>query len=194
MYFTQISQCRCYQEHLLNCCSLFSCRWNLRVRLGRTHLVLWKRALLSPPLPPPSPVEEEQAVPPSTPSLVLQCLRYLWPRSPPAPPCPVRVHALPEHPMNGSESVKTKNKKKTDMGRILIVGFCYTGSATYTTSSLSTKSTSASDPPNICKVKPQQLQSSGMSSTNFSQLSCAPSLLPQQQTPQVFVSQSAAGK
>uniref|UniRef100_A0A673MVP0 Protein PRRC2C-like n=1 Tax=Sinocyclocheilus rhinocerous TaxID=307959 RepID=A0A673MVP0_9TELE len=70
------------------------------------------------------------------------------------------------------------------------------GSATYTTSSLSTKSTSASDPPNICKVKPQQLQSLGMSSANFSQLGCAPSLLPQQQqqqTPQVFVSQSAAG-
>ncbi|XP_051511184.1 protein PRRC2C-like isoform X2 [Myxocyprinus asiaticus] len=68
------------------------------------------------------------------------------------------------------------------------------GSATYTTSSLSTKSTSASDPPNICKVKPQQLQSSGISSSNFSQLGCVPSLLPQQQqTPQVFVSQSAAG-
>uniref|UniRef100_A0A673MYE5 Protein PRRC2C-like n=1 Tax=Sinocyclocheilus rhinocerous TaxID=307959 RepID=A0A673MYE5_9TELE len=71
------------------------------------------------------------------------------------------------------------------------------GSATYTTSSLSTKSTSASDPPNICKVKPQQLQSLGMSSANFSQLGCAPSLLPQQQqqqTPQVFVSQSAAAQ
>ncbi|XP_052391759.1 protein PRRC2C isoform X2 [Carassius gibelio] len=67
------------------------------------------------------------------------------------------------------------------------------GSATYTTSSLSTKSTSASDPPNICKVKPQQLQSSGMCNTNFSHLGCAPSLLPQQQAPQVFVSQSAAG-
>ncbi|XP_051952248.1 protein PRRC2C-like [Xyrauchen texanus] len=69
------------------------------------------------------------------------------------------------------------------------------GSATYTTASLSTKSTSASDPPNICKVKPQQLQSSGMSSSNFSQLGCVPSLLlqQQQQTPQVFVSQSAAG-
>lgn len=68
------------------------------------------------------------------------------------------------------------------------------GSGTYTTSSLSTKTTSASDPPNICKVKPQQLQ---MSSSNFSQLGCIPSLLPQQQqqqTPQVFVSQSAAGE
>lgn len=87
-------------------------------------------------------------------------------------------------------------KKKTDMSTILIVGFCYTGSATYTTSSLSTKSTSVSDPPNICKVKPQQLQSSGMSSINFTQLGCAHSLLPQQQqqqTPHVFVSQSAAG-
>ncbi|XP_062858216.1 protein PRRC2C [Trichomycterus rosablanca] len=67
------------------------------------------------------------------------------------------------------------------------------GSSTYTTSSLSTKTTSASDPPNICKVKPQQLQSSGMSNSSFSQLGCVPNLLPQQQTPQVFVSQSAAG-
>ncbi|KAK1896388.1 Protein PRRC2C [Dissostichus eleginoides] len=41
-----------------------------------------------------------------------------------------------------------------------------TGSGTYTTSSLGTKTTTASDPPNICK---------------------------QQQTPQVYVSQSAAG-
>lgn len=71
--------------------------------------------------------------------------------------------------------------------------YFFAGSATYTTSSLSTKTTSASDPPNICKVKPQQLQSSGMSNSNFSQLGCVPSLLPQQQTPQVFVSQSAAG-
>lgn len=75
------------------------------------------------------------------------------------------------------------------------------GSGTYTTSSLSTKTTSASDPPNICKVKPQQLQggslsssNSNTSSTSFSQLSCVPPLLPQQQqTPQVYVSQSAAG-
>uniref|UniRef100_A0A1A8J888 Proline-rich coiled-coil 2C n=1 Tax=Nothobranchius kuhntae TaxID=321403 RepID=A0A1A8J888_NOTKU len=74
------------------------------------------------------------------------------------------------------------------------------GSGTYTTSSLSTKTTSASDPPNICKVKPQQLQggslssSSSSSSNSFSQLGCVPPLLPQQQqTPQVYVSQSAAG-
>lgn len=75
------------------------------------------------------------------------------------------------------------------------------GSGTYTTSSLSTKTTSASDPPNICKVKPQQLQSGSLSSSNssssssgFSQLGCVPPLLPQQQqTPQVYVSQSAAG-
>lgn len=72
--------------------------------------------------------------------------------------------------------------------------FLPSGSGTYTTSSLSTKTTSASDPPNICKVKPQQLQ---VGSSNFSQLGCVPSLLPQQQqqqTPQVFVSQSAAGE
>lgn len=76
------------------------------------------------------------------------------------------------------------------------------GTGTYTTSSLSTKTTTASDPPNICKVKPQQLQggslsssSSSSSSSSFSQLGCVPPLLPQQQqTPQVYVSQSAAGK
>ncbi|XP_041133967.1 protein PRRC2C-like isoform X3 [Polyodon spathula] len=72
------------------------------------------------------------------------------------------------------------------------------GSGTYTTSSLSTKTTSTSDPPNICKVKPQQLQSSSMASAaHFSPLGCIPSLLApqqqQQQAPQVFVSQSAAG-
>ncbi|XP_026160679.1 protein PRRC2C isoform X2 [Mastacembelus armatus] len=75
------------------------------------------------------------------------------------------------------------------------------GSGTYTTSSLSTKTTTASDPPNICKVKPQQLQGGGLSSSSsssssstFSQLGCVPPLLPQQQqTPQVYVSQSAAG-
>ncbi|XP_047231919.1 protein PRRC2C isoform X3 [Girardinichthys multiradiatus] len=73
------------------------------------------------------------------------------------------------------------------------------GSGTYTTSSLSTKTTSASDPPNICKVKPQQLQGGSLSSTSsssnsFSQLGCVPPLLPQQQqTPQVFVSQATAG-
>ncbi|KAJ3599916.1 hypothetical protein NHX12_033870 [Muraenolepis orangiensis] len=66
---------------------------------------------------------------------------------------------------------------------------------TYTTSSLSTKTTTASDPPNICKVKPQQLQGVGLSSSggsSFSQLGCVPPLLAQQ-TPQVYVSQSAAG-
>ncbi|XP_006903533.1 PREDICTED: protein PRRC2C-like, partial [Elephantulus edwardii] len=65
---------------------------------------------------------------------------------------------------------------------------------TYTTSSLSTKSTTTSDPPNICKVKPQQLQTSSLpSASHFSQLSCMPSLIAQQQqSPQVYVSQSAA--
>nr|XP_057929504.1 protein PRRC2C [Doryrhamphus excisus] len=73
------------------------------------------------------------------------------------------------------------------------------GSGTYTTSSLGTKTTTASDPPNICKVKPQQLQGGSLASSNstsgFSQLGCVPPLLPQQQqqTPQVYVSQSAAG-
>ncbi|KAM6963234.1 protein PRRC2C [Aplochiton taeniatus] len=73
------------------------------------------------------------------------------------------------------------------------------GAGTYTTSSLSTKTTTASDPPNICKVKPQQLQGVGLSSSSvvgssFSQLGCVPPLLAQQQqSPQVYVSQSAAG-
>ncbi|NWI11505.1 PRC2C protein, partial [Crypturellus soui] len=68
------------------------------------------------------------------------------------------------------------------------------GAGTYTTSSLSTKTTSTSDPPNICKVKPQQLQTSSLASAgHFSQLSCMPSLIAQQQqSPQVYVSQSAA--
>ncbi|KAM8816008.1 protein PRRC2C isoform 4-T4 [Rhynchonycteris naso] len=69
------------------------------------------------------------------------------------------------------------------------------GSGTYTTSSLSTKSTTTSDPPNICKVKPQQLQTSSLpSASHFSQLSCMPSLIAQQQSPQVYVSQSAAAQ
>ncbi|KAM7053521.1 protein PRRC2C isoform 5-T5 [Molossus nigricans] len=70
------------------------------------------------------------------------------------------------------------------------------GAGTYTTSSLSTKSTTTSDPPNICKVKPQQLQTSSLpSASHFSQLSCVPSLMAQQQqSPQVYVSQSAAAQ
>ncbi|KAL1022480.1 hypothetical protein UPYG_G00028280 [Umbra pygmaea] len=68
-----------------------------------------------------------------------------------------------------------------------------TGAGTYTTSSLSTKTTTASDPPNICKVKPQQLQTGSMGGSGFSQLGVAPLLPQQQQSPQVYVSQSAAG-
>uniref|UniRef100_A0A8C0J5G7 Proline rich coiled-coil 2C n=1 Tax=Chelonoidis abingdonii TaxID=106734 RepID=A0A8C0J5G7_CHEAB len=70
------------------------------------------------------------------------------------------------------------------------------GAGTYTTSSLSTKSTTTSDPPNICKVKPQQLQTNSLASaSHFSQLSCMPSLIAQQQqSPQVYVSQSAAAQ
>uniref|UniRef100_A0A8D2LBX2 Proline rich coiled-coil 2C n=1 Tax=Varanus komodoensis TaxID=61221 RepID=A0A8D2LBX2_VARKO len=70
------------------------------------------------------------------------------------------------------------------------------GAGTYTTSSLSTKTTTTSDPPNICKVKPQQLQTSNLASAgHFSQLSCMPSLIAQQQqSPQVYVSQSAAAQ
>ena len=61
---------------------------------------------------------------------------------------------------------------------------------------LERRETTTSDPPNICKVKPQQLQTSSLpSASHFSQLSCMPSLIAQQQqSPQVYVSQSAAGK
>lgn len=97
-YSTQVCECTCYQKHLFK---RFFCRWNQHVRLGKTRLVWGKRALLSPPLLPPSPVEEEQAVPPSTPSPVLQCLRYLWPLSPPAPRCPVVVHTSCSDPFIG---------------------------------------------------------------------------------------------
>lgn len=77
----------------------------------------------------------------------------------------------------------------------LLYPFPEIGAGTYTTSSLSTKSATTSDPPNICKVKPQQLQTSTLpSASHFSQLSCMPSLIAQQQqSPQVYVSQSAAG-
>ncbi|XP_008116026.2 protein PRRC2C isoform X9 [Anolis carolinensis] len=70
------------------------------------------------------------------------------------------------------------------------------GAGTYTTSSLSTKTTTTSDPPNICKVKPQQLQTSNLTSaSHFSQLNCMPSLIAQQQqSQQVYVSQSAAAQ
>lgn len=69
------------------------------------------------------------------------------------------------------------------------------GAGTYTTSSLSTKTTTTSDPPNICKVKPQQLHSSNSmpSASHFSQLNCMPSIMAQQQSQQVYVSQAAAG-
>ncbi|CDQ73509.1 unnamed protein product [Oncorhynchus mykiss] len=75
-----------------------------------------------------------------------------------------------------------------------LTGTVFLCAGTYTTSALSTKTTTASDPPNICKVKPQQLQTGSMGGTSFSQLGCVAPLLPQQQqTPQVYVSQSAAG-
>ncbi|XP_049632338.1 protein PRRC2C isoform X3 [Suncus etruscus] len=73
---------------------------------------------------------------------------------------------------------------------------CLSGAGTYTTSSLSTKSTTTSDPPNICKVKPQQLQTSSLpSASHFAPLGCVPPLLPQQQqAAQVYVPQSAAAQ
>ena len=53
--------------------------------------------------------------------------------------------------------------------------------------------TTASHPPNICNVKPQT--SSLPSASHFSQLSCMPLLITQQQqSPRVYMSQSAAAQ
>uniref|UniRef100_A0A8C1R3B0 Proline-rich coiled-coil 2C n=1 Tax=Cyprinus carpio TaxID=7962 RepID=A0A8C1R3B0_CYPCA len=164
-------------------------------------------------LPHPLPIQRREAlqqssslatVSPATVDLTLkmESARKAWENSPSLveKSSPVTSSASPITSGGGAGSASFNSFSSASVPQIPVASVTpstsLSGSATYTTSSLSTKSTSASDPPNICKVKPQQLQSSGMSSTNFSQLSCAPSLLPQQQqqqTPQVFVSQSAAG-
>uniref|UniRef100_A0A8C1PRE7 Proline-rich coiled-coil 2C n=1 Tax=Cyprinus carpio TaxID=7962 RepID=A0A8C1PRE7_CYPCA len=161
-------------------------------------------------LPHPMPIQRRETlqqssslatVSPATVDLTLkmESARKAWENSPSLveKSSPVTSSASPITSGGGAGSASFNSFSSASVPQIPVASVTpstsLSGSATYTTSSLSTKSTSASDPPNICKVKPQQLQSSGMSSTNFSQLSCAPSLLPQQQTPQVFVSQSAAG-
>uniref|UniRef100_A0A8C2EBX3 Proline-rich coiled-coil 2C n=1 Tax=Cyprinus carpio TaxID=7962 RepID=A0A8C2EBX3_CYPCA len=162
-------------------------------------------------LPHPMPIQRRETlqqssslatVSPATVDLTLkmESARKAWENSPSLveKSSPVTSSASPITSGGGAGSASFNSFSSASVPQIPVASVTpstsLSGSATYTTSSLSTKSTSASDPPNICKVKPQQLQSSGMSSTNFSQLSCAPSLLPQQQTPQVFVSQSAAGQ
>uniref|UniRef100_A0A671MEQ2 Protein PRRC2C-like n=1 Tax=Sinocyclocheilus anshuiensis TaxID=1608454 RepID=A0A671MEQ2_9TELE len=159
-------------------------------------------------LPHPLPIQRREAlqqssslatVSPATVDLTLkmESARKAWENSPSLveKSSPVTSSASPITSGGGAGSASFNSFSSASVPQIPVASVTpstsLSGSATYTTSSLSTKSTSASDPPNICKVKPQQLQSSGMSSTNFSQLGCAPSLLPQQQTPQVFVSQSA---
>ncbi|KAL7888098.1 hypothetical protein AOLI_G00030720 [Acnodon oligacanthus] len=135
-------------------------------------------------------------------TLKMESARKAWENSPSLgeKSSPVTSSASPITSGGGAGSASFSSFSSASVPQIPVASVTpstsLSGSATYTTSSLSTKTTSASDPPNICKVKPQQLQSSGMSN-NFSQLGCVPSLLPQQQqqqqTPQVFVSQSAAG-
>ncbi|XP_035379832.1 protein PRRC2C isoform X1 [Electrophorus electricus] len=134
-------------------------------------------------------------------TLKMESARKAWENSPSLgeKSSPVTSSASPITSGGGAGSASFSSFSSASMSQIPVASVTpstsLSGSATYTTSSLSTKSTSASDPPNICKVKPQQVQTSTMSTSNFSQLGCVPSLLPQQQqqTPQVFVSQSAAG-
>ncbi|XP_060722698.1 protein PRRC2C isoform X1 [Tachysurus vachellii] len=130
-------------------------------------------------------------------TLKMESARKAWENSPSLgeKSSPVTSSASPITSGGGAGNASFSSFSSASMPQIPVASVTpstsLSGSSTYTTSSLSTKTTSASDPPNICKVKPQQLQSSAMSNSNFSQLGCVPSLLPQQQTPQVFVSQSA---
>ncbi|XP_046691688.1 protein PRRC2C isoform X1 [Silurus meridionalis] len=132
-------------------------------------------------------------------TLKMESARKAWENSPSLgeKSSPVTSSASPITSGGGAGSASFSSFSSASMPQIPVASVTpstsLSGSSTYTTSSLSTKTTSSSDPPNICKVKPQQLQISGMSNSNFSQLGCVQSLLPQQQTPQVFVSQSAAG-
>lgn len=107
----------------------------------------------------------------------------------------VKIHLIRCNQLRWIKLLIIMLKSFVSNSRILLCWFLILGAGTYTTSSLSTKTTTTSDPPNICKVKPQQLQTSNLASAgHFSQLSCMPSLIAQQQqSPQVYVSQSAAG-
>ncbi|XP_072919665.1 protein PRRC2C isoform X3 [Hemitrygon akajei] len=133
-------------------------------------------------------------------TLKMECARKAWENSPNVgdKSSPVTSTASPISSSNGGSSSTYSSFSSASMPPIPVASVTPTtslsGSGTYTTSSLSTKATSTSDPPNICKVKPQQLQTSNMApASHFSQIGCVTSLLPQQQqNPQVYVSQSAA--
>ncbi|XP_051866934.1 protein PRRC2C isoform X4 [Pristis pectinata] len=134
-------------------------------------------------------------------TLKMECARKAWENSPNVgdKSSPVTSTTSPISSGNGGSSSTYSSFSSASMPPIPVASVTPTtslsaGSGTYTTSSLSTKATSTSDPPNICKVKPQQLQTSNMApASHFSQLGCVTSLIPQQQqNPQVYVSQSAA--
>ncbi|XP_069793850.1 protein PRRC2C isoform X4 [Narcine bancroftii] len=133
-------------------------------------------------------------------TLKMECARKAWENSPNVgdKSSPVTSTASPISSGNGGGSSTYNSFSSASMPPIPVASVTPTtslsGSGTCTTSSLSTKATSTTDPPNICKVKPQQLQTSNMALANhFSQLGCVTSLIPQQQqNPQVYVSQSAA--
>ncbi|XP_058516646.1 protein PRRC2C isoform X4 [Ochotona princeps] len=164
------------------------------------------------PLPKRETIQQSSSltsVPPTTFSLTfkMESARKAWENSPnvrekgspvtsAAPPIASGVSSSASGP-----STATYNSfSSASMAQIPVASVTPTtslsGAGTYTTSSLSTKSATTSDPPNICKVKPQQLQTSTLpSASHFSQLSCMPSLIAQQQqSPQVYVSQSAAAQ
>ncbi|XP_023809774.1 protein PRRC2C isoform X3 [Oryzias latipes] len=135
-------------------------------------------------------------------TLKMESARKAWENSPSLEKnSPVTSSSSPITSCASSYSFSSTSMPQIPVASVTPSTSLQAGSGTYTTPSHSTKTTSASDPPNICKVKPQQLQGGGLtasaggtnSASSFSQLSCVPPLLPQQQTPQVYVSQSAAG-
>nr|XP_048277138.1 protein PRRC2C isoform X11 [Myodes glareolus] len=165
------------------------------------------------PLPKRETIQQSSSltsVPPTTFSLTfkMESARKAWENSPnlrekgspvtsTAPPIVSGVSSS----ASGPSTANYNSFSSASMPQIPVASVTPTASlsgrtGTYTTSSLSTKSTTTSDPPNICKVKPQQLQTSSLpSASHFSQLSCMPSLIAQQQqSPQVYVSQSAAAQ
>ncbi|XP_038650870.1 protein PRRC2C isoform X2 [Scyliorhinus canicula] len=158
------------------------------------------------PIPRRETLQQSSSLTPVSPATVdftlkMECARKAWENSPTAGEknSPVTSAASPISSGNGGGSSTYTSFSSASMPPIPVASITPTtslsGTGTYTTSSLNTKATTISDPPNICKVKPQQLQASSISpASHFSQLGCVTSLIPpQQQSPQVYVSQSAAG-
>ncbi|XP_032883937.1 protein PRRC2C isoform X5 [Amblyraja radiata] len=156
------------------------------------------------PIPRRETLQQSSSLTPVSPATVdftlkMECARKAWENSQNVgdKSSPVTSTASSISSGNGSSSITYSSYSSASMPPIPVASVTPTtslsGSGTYTTSSLSTKATSTSDPPNICKVKPQQLQSSNMApASHFSQLGCVTSLIPQQPNPQVYVSQAAA--